>query len=1511
MSVVKQVKVDNWGIYFLQRLKHFFNRTDYCDLTLQFQDNAQLKVHRLVLSACTEYFELLERTCEMYEDRLVMPDDLQADVVVPIVNFMYTGQLEFKMDLLEKLYQTSLVMNMPVLSKLLDAHRQNLPTVPRPGPAHSYGKNSKPDLFKKKTVAPSTSLSGGTYKRTYTSAFETVNEPKPKRSQVITKVEPVTNGHQTVIEPYFPIVYEKNKHTDFEPRPTRYELPEELDEDNITDNSFSNISYNSKPLVVHPETVKQYGVKKPSLFEDPSSSKKFFRSSPNDIVECRKISMNSSIFDDGTETTLHEEEINQFKFLHREEHTKDASQLFDEIIEEGPKLTIETKDSKQVNNIDHAKIISEVLKKYPHLMKSNKNIKLKILDTPGKVKKSKTVLSQIKKETVSVKPEPETSDFTYQSDVIDSKEAARLIALGAENVHGPWICLICGTPGRALHFTTYYKFRRHLVEVHNEKPMPKICEYCGLKSLKRNYLLYHLFTKHGVPPPPNYSFPKCNYCNYVALTEALLVKHKMSHNEHKGFRCYVCTSSFGTSNQLLAHIQESGHKYGAERKANLQCIYCLKVFLREANLYTHLKTNHKKAAISDGIIENSDEESYAPRVRTDKMKQEIQIQKQCNESANVHDPLDDSYESIQYQLEQKEDGNIELVTKTVTTPKTQTKHKILNSGLESQSQIIQSSNTTPKNKVFYDNNQESNNFTEETEQPSSNSEEILLIDNSEYIIQNNQLIPKKEIANDEYIIPTSIAGNSQAAMPVIAAETLLEFQNTQNTQRHSSRMILKKSANINQPIQIVVSNEEEYKALMASNHSIIFDNSDPNKTLTVLTSQSCTSLETSTIDLQASQSNEMNIPDNYPISVSETITGDNSNIVVLYSHPIDDQNKHFHQQISQSIAAQYVQSSSIISQNFETVTTCSPVIGEHAVSTSIEQPWQQTLPVSTSQTTVTSIENITNTNLNELPEIQLATSKELPIEITQQSLVTTNEMGQTVDVYNQAEGIPISQSMIMTQNPMLITEEITTNNEGNINSEDENPETNSLNLLQQNIITSEIPEHSSVIVENSSQLDLSELTVVETLCEPTDSGSNNESDITANIEMIETQPVETEEVTEQVEIAQLEQEIPECSTNTPGYGQEIINPTEEVTEYIAETSELNVGLSEHTAEIIEPSQEITEPTEDTAEQTLQITEQHPEEVTEHIQEHSECTKEISETRKESITKHLTEISELESEIHIPEYPHKDEETKDTLTSINIQQGKGYQSINIPNDSVTVDVQHNLQSQEKSVLNNCEGNSHFIEVDGTENQIVEKVQSDNEDETNISEENMETGNENAPQINSCITSEPVSSKNINKPEIENLTSEWSEDDSDSQPEKAITDSKEPEPSSEVEESIESIQEEINKHLATSAQKSCVGKEQKKDLDAVEIVVPANTALPNEKISSLLDDWDDNDTQEEDTTTDQPTEEKVASEKENSNQIEPVDKKSVSENINKDNVPKPDNIKSLVSDWDEEEEQEINN
>lgn len=127
----KQVKIDNWGTFFLQRLQHFFNRTDFCDLTLQFVDNVQLKVHRLVLNTCTEYFQMLENSCDVIDDCLIMPMDLQMDVVVPIVNFMYTGQLEFQLQNYDKLYAAAKLMNLTVLTKLLDA--QKVPMSSKPG----------------------------------------------------------------------------------------------------------------------------------------------------------------------------------------------------------------------------------------------------------------------------------------------------------------------------------------------------------------------------------------------------------------------------------------------------------------------------------------------------------------------------------------------------------------------------------------------------------------------------------------------------------------------------------------------------------------------------------------------------------------------------------------------------------------------------------------------------------------------------------------------------------------------------------------------------------------------------------------------------------------------------------------------------------------------------------------------------------------------------------------------------------------------------------------------------------------------------------------------------------------------------------------------------------------------------------------------------------------------------------------------------------------------------------
>lgn len=943
-SESKLVKVDNWGVYFLQRLKHFFNRTDFCDLTLQFQDNAQLKVHRLVLSSCTEYFELLERTCEMYDDCMIMPDDLQADVVVPIVNFMYTGQLEFTMEILDRLHATSEIMNMPVLSKLLDSHR------PR---SKTYGKR-QPKLLNVSIKLPImddelTVLFNAPPKRSYAKAFEKIVQNKKNFQASNKSTSSVPNG-SLVYHPPSPIPLEAlkvkpPKVVSSDPRPTRYELPEELDTDNLFENSFCNISYTSQPLMVHPETTKQYA-KRPRQDKGEASTSKITRSSTLDIVECKKITREQDeLF---FEESMVSDETQMFKpaFLNvnnvKTESARDPNKLFDQLLddqkeEQSAKVTIETtKNNKAGANLDHAKIISEVLKKYPHLVKSNKNIKLKIFNNSssnkGVVKKQKASPQLTIDKAENNKSEGIVSDFTYETDVLDSKQAARLIALGAENIEGPWICLICGTPGRALHFTSYFKFRRHLVDVHNEKPVLNICEYCGQRMSKRNHLLHHMYTKHGVEPPSTYSFPKCSQCNYIALTEALLVKHKLTHVENKNFRCNVCPSSFNSSNQLLAHIQSTGHKYIADRKHNHQCIYCLRVFIRENNLYAHLKTHHKLYAIKDGIIDESDDETKDDEVSVKDVKNEL-VQ-------NVYD-----INQMEYHIQQKSDGNIQLIQKkpseSTTPPKS--KQKILNPGVNPKTYPITPNPRSKSSKTVH--NMQAKHDQDVITSLIENNQEIVVIDNNEYIMSGNRLIPRKPMTQpaDEYILSDMMDVKSKTSSQSMGPATSMNYAAILNSNENiQGNIILKDTGDLSDSIPIYVSNEEEYKALMSTSHNIIFDSSDENKTLAVLTTPDAPTLDNASINLENTQNNDMMIiHEEYPLNVSEAVATNSSNIVVVYSQQVGDPNKQY-QLLTTQAFGQYVQSSSILSQNYETVSTSTPVMSAHILDSQVAT-WQRNI----------------------------------------------------------------------------------------------------------------------------------------------------------------------------------------------------------------------------------------------------------------------------------------------------------------------------------------------------------------------------------------------------------------------------------------------------------------------------------------------------------------------------------------------------------------------------------------
>ena len=78
----RPIKVDNWGIFLLTRLQNYFQKKELCDLTIRFpQRNAQIKVHKLVVNACTEYFSGAEK-----EGRLLGRSDVLLSSVAEAVS---------------------------------------------------------------------------------------------------------------------------------------------------------------------------------------------------------------------------------------------------------------------------------------------------------------------------------------------------------------------------------------------------------------------------------------------------------------------------------------------------------------------------------------------------------------------------------------------------------------------------------------------------------------------------------------------------------------------------------------------------------------------------------------------------------------------------------------------------------------------------------------------------------------------------------------------------------------------------------------------------------------------------------------------------------------------------------------------------------------------------------------------------------------------------------------------------------------------------------------------------------------------------------------------------------------------------------------------------------------------------------------------------------------------------------------------------------------------------------
>lgn len=479
MSDVKTVKVDNWGSFFLQKLQNFFNKTDYCDLTLQFRDNSQLKVHRLVLSACTDFFNVLESTNEWSDDILLMPRDLQADVVVPIVNFMYTGTLEFEVRMYERLLKTARDMKMSVLLKLLEAHRRAIPTAKTTG---------SPPVILNRSVTSRPAMRGGGY--------VSRGRGRPATNFGIARISAGLNNSledSSVDTPATSSDFERLRRTGVENPTGKRPLSVSL---------RSNSPPEKKPNL---QDVKEY--------TEAARLRKQLLEGDDDPAAAGDYDQ-----DDNYDQSSGDETPRQSMSLLTSNNNKPAQ------VKTEPTTATVTLQELPGQKMDHAKIISEVMKKYPHLLKNNKNIKLKITQktpsasgtsftvraeaasptapttsatgtpqgtskttsastpvgrallaskqqqqapvltpaTRGRPPNRASVLSAsstkaVKEENVKVEP-PKTAP--PKGNRIDSRTMHKLIAMGAENMEGPWLCLKCGVDGKPIGIPTYKAFRK-------------------------------------------------------------------------------------------------------------------------------------------------------------------------------------------------------------------------------------------------------------------------------------------------------------------------------------------------------------------------------------------------------------------------------------------------------------------------------------------------------------------------------------------------------------------------------------------------------------------------------------------------------------------------------------------------------------------------------------------------------------------------------------------------------------------------------------------------------------------------------------------------------------------------------------------------------------------------------------------------------------------------------------------------------------------------------------------
>ncbi|XP_037079671.1 zinc finger and BTB domain-containing protein 24-like [Pollicipes pollicipes] len=257
---------------------------------------------------------------------------------------------------------------------------------------------------------------------------------------------------------------------------------------------------------------------------------------------------------------------------------------------------------------DTSELVSQLLKQHPEVLRGGQNIKVRLVTQVGSGSPGRS-------EYVMVKQQPSPAD------TLESPLTCSLCARAGKQVDFWWAdqmakhfqdehrdaaaidlntlsCTACVQAGDPIEFAAVDDYFTHLRDVHDTRGVSGLgaCQLCGFSAPKKLQLMYHQYIKHGIQPPRFITFPKCDRCDFEAISDSELAQHRQRrHKVTKEYKCKDCGVLFNNLSLLEGHMRGNACRQAPDPKRKLEwkCEFCGMSFSRSYNLKGHMRSVHK------------------------------------------------------------------------------------------------------------------------------------------------------------------------------------------------------------------------------------------------------------------------------------------------------------------------------------------------------------------------------------------------------------------------------------------------------------------------------------------------------------------------------------------------------------------------------------------------------------------------------------------------------------------------------------------------------------------------------------------------------------------------------------------------------------------------------------------------------------------------------------------------------------------------------------------------------